>query len=128
MLASGKIAFPPGEQMLLFLAFFRRVCAIEVCRSSRLHTLDCRMPSGRAIGPRIDSCWQSVMLEDGYVRVLTLSARRFRTSEARACAPWINVLAIASISIYGELGGSDGSAEHENSGGVLLLPSANWVS
>ena len=97
MLASGKLLFAPGEQMLLFLAFFLAF-AIKV----PLFPLHTWLPDAHVEAPTAGSVMlASVMLKMGTYGILHFCLPLF-PSAARACAPWIAVLAIIGI-IYGAL-------------------------
>jgi NADH-quinone oxidoreductase subunit M len=97
MLANGKLSFPPGEQMLLFLAFFFAF-AIKV----PLFPLHTWLPDAHVEAPTAGSIMlASVMLKMGTYGILHFCLPFF-PSAARTCAPWINVLAIVGI-IYGAL-------------------------
>jgi NADH-quinone oxidoreductase subunit M len=97
MLASGKLAFPASEQMLLFLAFFLAF-AVKV-PIFPLHTW---LPDAHVEAPTAGSIMlASVMLKMGTYGILHFCLPLF-PSAARACAPWITVLAIIGI-IYGAL-------------------------
>ena len=97
MLANGKLTFPAGEQMLLFLAFFIAF-AIKV-PIFPLHTW---LPDAHVEAPAAGSIMLAgVMLKMGTYGILHFCLPLF-PSAARACAPWIGVLAIIGI-IYGSL-------------------------
>jgi NADH-quinone oxidoreductase subunit M len=97
MLSSGKLTFAPGEEMLLFLAFFLAF-AIKV-PIFPLHTW---LPDAHVEAPSAGSVMlASVMLKMGAFGILHYCLPLF-PSAARSCAPWIVVLAIIGI-IYGAL-------------------------
>jgi NADH-quinone oxidoreductase subunit M len=97
MLASGRLAFSSGEEMLLFLAFFVAF-AIKV-PIFPLHTW---LPDAHVEAPSAGSVMlASVMLKMGTYGLLHYCVPLF-PGAARACAPWIVVLAIVGI-IYGAL-------------------------
>ena len=97
MLASGKLAFAPGEGMLLFLAFFVAF-AIKV----PLFPLHTWLPDAHVEAPSAGSIMlASVMLKMGTYGILHFCLPLF-PSAARTCAPWIAVLAIIGI-VYGAL-------------------------
>ncbi|MGA3019533.1 MAG: NADH-quinone oxidoreductase subunit M [Bryobacteraceae bacterium] len=97
MLASGKLTFAPGEQMLLFLAFFVAF-AIKV----PLFPLHTWLPDAHVEAPTAGSVMlASVMLKMGTFGILHYCLPLFPVA-ARQCAPWIAVLAIIGI-IYGAL-------------------------
>jgi len=97
MLSSGRLSFPPGEQMLLFLAFFLAF-AIKV----PLFPLHTWLPDAHVEAPTAGSIMlASVMLKMGTYGILHFCLPMF-PSAARVCAPWITVLAIIGI-IYGAL-------------------------
>jgi len=97
MLANGRLAFAPGEQMLLFLAFFVAF-AIKV----PLFPLHTWLPDAHVEAPSAGSVMlASVMLKMGTYGILHFCLPLF-PSAARTCAPWIAVLAIIGI-IYGAL-------------------------
>ena len=97
MLASGRLTFTPGEQMLLFLAFFVAF-AIKV----PLFPLHTWLPDAHVEAPTAGSIMlASVMLKMGTYGILHFCLPLF-PGAARACAPWIAVLAIIGI-IYGAL-------------------------
>uniref|UniRef100_Q02CT2 Proton-translocating NADH-quinone oxidoreductase, chain M n=1 Tax=Solibacter usitatus (strain Ellin6076) TaxID=234267 RepID=Q02CT2_SOLUE len=97
MLSNGRLSFPPGEQMLLFLAFFLAF-AIKV----PLFPLHTWLPDAHVEAPTAGSIMlASVMLKMGTYGILHFCLPMF-PSAARACAPWITVLAIIGI-IYGAL-------------------------
>ena len=96
-LSSGRLAFTPGEQMLLFLAFFLAF-AIKV----PLFPLHTWLPDAHVEAPTAGSVMlASVMLKMGTYGILRYSVPFFPAA-ARQCAPWIAVLAIIGI-IYGAL-------------------------
>ncbi len=97
MLASGRLIFGPTEQLWLFLAFFGAF-AIKV-PIFPLHTW---LPDAHVEAPTAGSVMlASVMLKMGCYGILHFCLPLF-PSAARACAPWIVVLAIIGI-IYGAL-------------------------
>jgi hypothetical protein len=97
MLASGRLAFTPGEQMLLFLAFFVAF-AIKV----PLFPLHTWLPDAHVEAPTAGSIMlASVMLKMGTFGILHYCVPLFPAA-ARSCAPWIAVLAIIGI-VYGAL-------------------------
>src|ERR1019366_8839364 len=97
MLANGKLTFPAGEQMLLFLAFFFAF-AIKV----PLFPLHTWLPDAHVEAPAAGSIMLAgVMLKMGTYGILHFCLPLF-PSAARACAPWIGVLAIIGI-VYGSL-------------------------
>ena len=97
MLSSGKLTFAPGEQLLLFLAFFLAF-AIKV----PLFPLHTWLPDAHVEAPSAGSVMlASVMLKMGTYGILHFCLPLF-PSASRACAPWIVVLAIIGI-IYGAL-------------------------
>ena len=97
MLGNGKLTFAPDEQMLLFLAFFFAF-AIKV----PLFPLHTWLPDAHVEAPVAGSVMlASVMLKMGTYGILHFCLPLF-PSAARACAPWIAVLAIIGI-IYGAL-------------------------
>jgi len=97
MLSSGRMVFAPGEQMLLFLAFFVAF-AIKV----PLFPLHTWLPDAHVEAPTAGSVMlASVMLKMGAYGILHFAVPLFPAA-ARACAPWIVVLAIIGI-IYGAL-------------------------
>ena len=97
MLASGRLTFAPGEQMLLFLAFFIAF-AIKV-PIFPLHTW---LPDAHVEAPTAGSIMlASVMLKMGTFGILHYCVPLFPAA-ARSCAPWIGVLAIIGI-LYGAL-------------------------
>ena len=96
-LASGRLTFTPAEQLLLFLAFFVAF-AIKV----PLFPLHTWLPDAHVEAPTAGSVMlASVMLKMGTFGILHYCLPLF-PSAARACAPWIAVLAIIGI-IYGAL-------------------------
>jgi NADH-quinone oxidoreductase subunit M len=96
-LSSGRVAFTPGEQMLLFLAFFVAF-AIKV----PLFPLHTWLPDAHVEAPSAGSVMlAAVMLKMGTYGILHFCLPLFPAA-ARACAPWIAVLAIIGI-IYGAL-------------------------
>jgi NADH-quinone oxidoreductase subunit M len=97
MLSAGRLSFAPGEQMLLFLAFFLAF-AIKV----PLFPLHTWLPDAHVEAPSAGSVMlASVMLKMGTYGILHFCLPMF-PSAARQCAPWIAVLAIIGI-VYGAL-------------------------
>jgi NADH-quinone oxidoreductase subunit M len=97
MLANGRLNFPAGEQMLLFLAFFVAF-AIKV----PLFPLHTWLPDAHVEAPTAGSIMLAgVMLKMGTYGILHFCLPLF-PSAARQCAPWIGVLAIIGI-VYGSL-------------------------
>ena len=97
MIWSGRLSFAPLEQMLLFLAFFAAF-AIKV-PIFPLHTW---LPDAHVEAPVAGSVMlASVMLKMGTYGILHFCLPLFPAA-ARACAPWIVVLAIVGI-VYGAL-------------------------
>ncbi|HWC99764.1 MAG TPA: NADH-quinone oxidoreductase subunit M [Candidatus Sulfopaludibacter sp.] len=97
MLQNGRLHFGSVEQMLLFLAFFVAF-AIKV----PLFPLHTWLPDAHVEAPTAGSVMlASVMLKMGCYGILHFCLPLF-PSAARACAPWIVVLAIIGI-IYGAL-------------------------
>jgi NADH-quinone oxidoreductase subunit M len=97
LLGSGRLTFAPDEQMLLFLAFFLAF-AIKV----PLFPLHTWLPDAHVEAPTAGSVMlASVMLKMGTYGILHFCLPLFPAA-ARACAPWIAVLAIIGI-IYGAL-------------------------
>ncbi len=97
LLSSGRLTFAPGEQMLLFLAFFVAF-AIKV----PLFPLHTWLPDAHVEAPSAGSVMlASVMLKMGTFGILHYCLPMF-PSAARSCAPWIVILAIIGI-IYGAL-------------------------
>jgi NADH-quinone oxidoreductase subunit M len=97
MLMNGRLAFAPGEEMLLFLAFFIAF-AIKV-PIFPLHTW---LPDAHVEAPSAGSVMlAAVMLKMGTYGILHFCLPLF-PSASRRCAPWIVVLAIIGI-IYGAL-------------------------
>jgi NADH-quinone oxidoreductase subunit M len=97
MLASGRLTFAPGEQLLLFLAFFVAF-AIKV----PLFPLHTWLPDAHVEAPSAGSIMlASVMLKMGTYGILHYCVPLF-PGAARSCAPWIAVLAIIGI-VYGAL-------------------------
>jgi NADH-quinone oxidoreductase subunit M len=97
MLANGRLNFPAGEQMLLFLAFFIAF-AIKV----PLFPLHTWLPDAHVEAPTAGSVMLAgVMLKMGTYGILHFCLPLF-PSAARTCAPWIGVLAIIGI-VYGSL-------------------------
>jgi NADH-quinone oxidoreductase subunit M len=97
MLSSGKLSFGPGEQLLLFLAFFLAF-AIKV----PLFPLHTWLPDAHVEAPTAGSVMlASVMLKMGTYGILHFCLPLFPAA-ARRCAGWIAVLAIIGI-IYGAL-------------------------
>src|ERR1035441_5834944 len=97
MLANGRLTFPAGEQMLLFLAFFVAF-AIKVPLFP-LHTWLPAAPVEARPGGSV--MLASVVLKMGTFGILHYCLPLFPVA-ARQCAPWIAVLAIIGI-IYGAL-------------------------
>jgi len=96
-LASGKLQFSPSQQMLLFLAFFVAF-AVKV----PLFPLHTWLPDAHVEAPTAGSVMlASVMLKMGTYGLARYCLPMF-PGAARACAPWIVVLAIIGI-IYGAL-------------------------
>ncbi len=97
MLASGRLSFTAQEQMLLFLAFFVAF-AVKV----PLFPLHTWLPDAHVEAPSAGSVMlASVMLKMGTYGLARFCLPMF-PGAARACAPWIVVLAIIGI-IYGAL-------------------------
>jgi NADH-quinone oxidoreductase subunit M len=97
LLTAGRVTFAPGEQMLLFLAFFLAF-AIKV----PLFPLHTWLPDAHVEAPSAGSVMlAAVMLKMGTYGILHFCLPLF-PSAARQCAPWINILAIIGI-IYGAL-------------------------
>ncbi len=97
MISSGRLVFTPGEQMLLFLAFFVAF-AIKV----PLFPLHTWLPDAHVEAPSAGSVMlAAVMLKMGTYGILHFCLPLF-PSASRTCAPWIAVLAIIGI-IYGAL-------------------------
>jgi NADH-quinone oxidoreductase subunit M len=97
MISSGKLVFTPDQQLLLFLAFFVAF-AIKV----PLFPLHTWLPDAHVEAPTAGSVMlASVMLKMGTYGILHFCLPMFPNA-ARACAPWIAVLAIIGI-IYGAL-------------------------
>ncbi|MGO4881133.1 MAG: complex I subunit 4 family protein [Bryobacteraceae bacterium] len=97
MLAAGTLHFSPLEQMWLFLAFFVAF-AVKV-PIFPLHTW---LPDAHVEAPTAGSVMlASVMLKMGTYGLARFCLPMF-PGAARACAPWIVVLAIIGI-IYGAL-------------------------
>jgi NADH-quinone oxidoreductase subunit M len=96
-LASGRLHFNPSQQMLLFLAFFVAF-AVKV-PIFPLHTW---LPDAHVEAPTAGSVMlASVMLKMGTYGLVRFCLPMF-PGAARACAPWIVVLAIIGI-VYGAL-------------------------
>jgi NADH-quinone oxidoreductase subunit M len=96
-LASGRLHFNPSQQMLLFLAFFVAF-AVKV-PIFPLHTW---LPDAHVEAPTAGSVMlASVMLKMGTYGLMRFCLPMF-PGAARACAPWIVVLAIIGI-VYGAL-------------------------
>jgi NADH-quinone oxidoreductase subunit M len=96
-LSNPQPLFGPGEQMLLFLAFFVAF-AIKV----PLFPLHTWLPDAHVEAPTAGSVMlASVMLKMGTYGLLHYCLPLF-PSAARTCAPWIAVLAIIGI-VYGAL-------------------------
>ncbi|HWQ56572.1 MAG TPA: NADH-quinone oxidoreductase subunit M [Bryobacteraceae bacterium] len=97
LLASGALRLGPGEELLLFLAFFLAF-AIKV----PLFPLHTWLPDAHVEAPSAGSVMlASVMLKMGTYGLLRFSMPLF-PGAARECAPWIAVLAIIGI-LYGAL-------------------------
>jgi NADH-quinone oxidoreductase subunit M len=97
MLANGRLNFAPGEQTVLFLAFFAAF-AIKV----PLFPLHTWLPDAHVEAPVAGSIMLAgVMLKMGTYGILHFCLPLF-PSAARQCASWIAVLAIIGI-IYGSL-------------------------
>ena len=97
MISNGRLSFAPGEQLLLFLAFFAAF-AIKV-PIFPLHTW---LPDAHVEAPVAGSVMlAAVMLKMGTYGLLHFCLPLFPAA-ARACAPWIVVLAIVGI-VYGAL-------------------------
>jgi NADH-quinone oxidoreductase subunit M len=97
MLSSGKLSFSPAVQMVLFLAFFVAF-AVKV----PLFPLHTWLPDAHVEAPSAGSVMlASVMLKMGTYGLARFCLPMF-PGAARACAPWIVVLAIIGI-IYGAL-------------------------
>ena len=97
MFTSGKLAFSPTEEMLLFLAFFGAF-AIKV----PLFPLHTWLPDAHVEAPTAGSVMlASVMLKMGTYGLIRYCLPMFPDA-SRRCAPWIAVLAIIGI-IYGAL-------------------------
>src|SRR5580658_2382729 len=97
MLASGRLEFTSSQQMLLFLAFFLAF-AVKV-PIFPLHTW---LPDAHVEAPTAGSIMlASVMLKMGTYGLARFCLPLFPAA-ARACAPWIVVLAIIGI-VYGAL-------------------------
>jgi NADH-quinone oxidoreductase subunit M len=97
MLASGRLSFSASQQMLLFLAFFLAF-AVKV-PIFPLHTW---LPDAHVEAPTAGSIMlASVMLKMGTYGLARFCLPLFPAA-ARACAPWIVVLAIVGI-VYGAL-------------------------
>jgi NADH-quinone oxidoreductase subunit M len=97
MLATGRLSFGSGEQMLLFLAFFVAF-AIKV----PLFPLHTWLPDAHVEAPSAGSVMlAAVMLKMGTYGILHFCLPLFPAA-ARQAAPWIVVLAIIGI-IYGAL-------------------------
>jgi NADH-quinone oxidoreductase subunit M len=97
MISNGRLTFAPGEQLLLFLAFFAAF-AIKV-PIFPLHTW---LPDAHVEAPVAGSVMlAAVMLKMGTYGLLHFCLPLFPAA-ARACAPWIVVLAIVGI-VYGAL-------------------------
>jgi NADH-quinone oxidoreductase subunit M len=97
MLSSGRLTFTPDQQLLLFLAFFVAF-AIKV----PLFPLHTWLPDAHVEAPTAGSVMlAAVMLKMGTYGILHFCLPLFPYA-ARACAPWIAVLAIIGI-IYGAL-------------------------
>ncbi len=97
MLASGRLSFNPQQQLLLFLAFFAAF-AVKV----PLFPLHTWLPDAHVEAPTAGSVMlASVMLKMGAYGLVRFCLPMF-PGAARACAPWIVVLAIVGI-VYGAL-------------------------
>ncbi len=97
MLASGRLSFSPQVQMLLFLAFFVAF-AVKV----PLFPLHTWLPDAHVEAPTAGSIMlASLMLKMGTYGLVRFCLPMF-PGAARACAPWIVVLAIIGI-VYGAL-------------------------
>lgn len=97
MISSGRLTFTPGEQLLLFLAFFVAF-AIKV----PLFPLHTWLPDAHVEAPTAGSVMlASVMLKMGTYGIVRFCLPMF-PSAARSCADWIVALAIIGI-IYGAL-------------------------
>jgi NADH-quinone oxidoreductase subunit M len=97
MLASGRLSFNPQVQMLLFLAFFVAF-AVKV----PLFPLHTWLPDAHVEAPTAGSIMlASLMLKMGTYGLVRFCLPMF-PGAARACAPWIVVLAIIGI-LYGAL-------------------------
>jgi NADH-quinone oxidoreductase subunit M len=97
MIASGRLSFSSSEELYLFLAFFLAF-AIKV----PLFPLHTWLPDAHVEAPTAGSVMlASLMLKMGTYGILHFCLPLF-PSAARACAPWIAVLAIIGI-IYGAL-------------------------
>lgn len=97
LITSGRLAFGPSEQMLLFLAFFVAF-AIKV----PLFPLHTWLPDAHVEAPTAGSViLASVMLKMGTYGLLRFCLPMF-PSAARESAPWVVTLAIIGI-IYGAL-------------------------
>jgi NADH-quinone oxidoreductase subunit M len=97
MLASGRLSFNPQVQMLLFLAFFVAF-AVKV----PLFPLHTWLPDAHVEAPTAGSIMlASLMLKMGTYGLVRFCLPMF-PGAARACAPWIVVLAIIGI-VYGAL-------------------------
>jgi len=95
MLSTGRLAFSPFEEMLLFLAFFVAF-AIKV----PLFPLHTWLPDAHVEAPTAGSIMlASVMLKMGTYGILHFCLPMF-PGAARLCAPWIATLAILGI-VYG---------------------------
>src|ERR1019366_4109357 len=96
-LTTGQVALTAQAQMLLFLAFFLSF-AIKV----PLFPLHTWLPDAHVEAPAAGSIMLAgVMLKMGTYGILHFCLPLF-PSAARACAPWIGVLAIIGI-VYGSL-------------------------
>ncbi len=97
MLSNGKLSLNPATQMALFLAFFVAF-AVKV----PLFPLHTWLPDAHVEAPSAGSVMlASVMLKMGTYGLARFCLPMF-PGAARACAPWIVVLAIIGI-IYGAL-------------------------
>ena len=97
LLSSGRVAFQPQEQFLLFLAF-----ALAFAIKVPLFPLHTWLPDAHVEAPTAGSLiLASLMLKMGTYGLLRFAVPLF-PGAARASAPWIIVLAIIGI-IYGAL-------------------------
>jgi len=96
-ITSGRVALDPGQQLVLFLAFFIAF-AIKV----PLFPLHTWLPDAHVEAPTAGSVMlAAVMLKMGTYGLLRFALPMFPNA-ARQCAPWIVVLALIGI-IYGAL-------------------------